>query len=175
MLCFMVIPFQLFSQDTHILHKIEAQPNQILTYKGDLSEGALMSDLSWAWNSSVACFPATQKHKFTGSHVLYTLELSKYSEMKATVIPDDLEANYSIYAYEIGINSNRIVPNLTSCVRCEADFKWDRPHRSKTQDHSRTVTNLVAINRPYQIVIGVVGPEGVREGGFSLLIEMKTR
>lgn len=170
-----MIPFQLFSQNDHVLHKIEAQPNQIMTYEGDLSEGALMPDLSWAWNSSVACFPATQKQKFTGNHVLYTLDLPKYSEMEVTVIPNDPEANFSVYAYEIGLNTNRLVPNLSGCIRCEVAHKWDRPYRNKTQDHTRIVSNLVAINRSYQVIIGVVGAEGLMEGGYSLKIDIKSR
>ena len=174
LLCFMAIPFQLFSQGNHVLHKIEAQPNQTLTYKGDLSEGALMSDLSWAWNSTVACFPATRKDKFTGNHVLYSLELPKYSEMEITVIPDDENANFSIYAYEIGLLNNSVVPNLPSCIRCEVAYKWDRPHRGQTQDHTRTVTNLVAINRPYKVVFGVVGADGLVAGGYRLKIKIKS-
>ncbi len=175
LLFIVVIPFQLFCQNDPVLHKIDAQANQVMTYKGDLSEGALMPDLSWAWNSSVACFPATQKQKFTGNHVLYTLDLPKYSEMEVTVIPDDPTANFSVYAYEIGLNTNRLVPNLPSCIRCEAAHKWDRPHRGKTQDHTRVVSNLVAINRSYQVIIGVVGAEGLLEGGYSLQIEIKAR
>ena len=95
--------------------------------------------------------------------------------MEVTVIPDDKNANFSIYAYEIGANSNRIVPNLPSCIRCEVDHKWDYPKKGKTQDHSRTVKHLVAINNPYKVVIGVVGANGLKKGSYTLKINLKPR
>ncbi len=154
---------------------IEVGPNQSVEISGNLAEGTPMSDLSWAWNSSVACFPETQKQKFTGTHVLYTTLIPKYSEMEVTVIPDDKRANFSIYAYEIGMNKEDIVPNLNSCIRCEADHKWDYNKRNQVQDHTRTVKDLVAINNPYKVVIGVAGAEGLNEGGYTLKITLKSR
>lgn len=58
-----------------------------------------MEDLSWAWKSNNACFPETQKNKFTGNHVLYYTDLPTYSEIEATVVPKNRRANFSIYAY----------------------------------------------------------------------------
>ena len=46
-----------------------------------------MENLSWAWKSNNACFPETQKNKFTGNHVLYYTDLPAYSEMEVTVVP----------------------------------------------------------------------------------------
>lgn len=144
--------------------------------KGNLNQGALMSDLSWAWSSNNACFPETQKHKFTGNHVLYYTDLPAYSEMEVTVVPKDRKANFSIYAYQVGIVSeSKLVPNLSSCTRCEADHKWDYKKRGKTQDHTRTVTDLLAIANPFQVVIGVVGADGLAEGEYELQIKLKTR
>lgn len=158
------------------IKKFEAAPNQTVEITGNLTEGAIMSDISWAWNSSVACFPATRKTKFTGSHVLYTTSIPKYSEMEVRVIPDDENANFSIYAYEVGkVGADNTVPNLSSCIRCEADFKWEYKRKGKTQDHTRVVKDLIAINRPYEVVIGVVGAEGLTEGGYKLQITTVTK
>ncbi|MEL6805935.1 MAG: hypothetical protein AAFO91_19400 [Bacteroidota bacterium] len=154
---------------------VELVPNQTVEVQGNLTDGNIMEDLSWAWNSSNACFPATQKHKFTGNHVLYTANLPRYSELEVTVVPDDKSANFSIYAYEIGLTNESVVPNLPSCIRCEADHKWDYKYKGKTQDHRRTVRNLVAINNPYKVVIGVVGAEGLQEGGYTLQFNLKAR
>jgi len=154
---------------------IEVGPNQSVEVTGNLSAGAPMSDLSWAWNSSVACFPETQKLKFTGNHVLYSAMLPKYSEMEVTVIPDDQQANFSIYAYEVGVNSDAIVPNLPRCIRCEADHKWDYNKRGQVQDHTRTVKDLVAINNPYKVIIGITGAEGLQEGGYTVRVSVKSR
>ncbi len=155
---------------------VEAIPNQVVEIEGNLDEGEKMETLRWAWNSSVACFPETQAKKFTGHHVLYVLDLPKYSELEVTVIPNDESANFSIYAYEIGqLSEDNLVPNLSSCIRCEADYKWDYKYKGKTQDHTRTVKNLIAINNPYQVVIGVVGAEDLTEGEFKLQLKLKTR
>ena len=154
---------------------IEPVANGEVLYKGDLSQGQPLADLSWAWSSANACFPETQKQKFTGNHVFFSGIIPKYSEMTVTVIPDDANADFSIYAYEIGTTRNDLVPNLSSCIRCEADHKWDRPKAGKTQDHTRTVTDLVAINTPYKVIIGVTGANGLASGGFTLKVSMKSR
>ncbi len=158
------------------VYSIEPVPNQEVSYVGNLNEGTEMNDLSWAWNSSVACFPETQKSKFTGKHLFFTGIIPKYSEMTVTVIPNDPTKNMSIYAYEIGVNNTSLVPNLTQCIRCEADHFQERDFVGRPpQDHTRTVGDLIAINRPYRVVIGVTGAEGLEEGDFVLKVSMKTR
>ncbi len=143
--------------------------------QGKLEAGVKINDLSWAWSSANACFPETQKQKFTGNHVLYEIELPAYSEMTVTVIPDDKNADFSIYAYQIGVTKNDIVPNLSTCVRCEADHKWDYKKRGQVQDHSRTVKDLVAIANPFKVIIGVVGSNGLATGGYTLQVNMSTK
>ncbi|MEL7532859.1 MAG: hypothetical protein AAFN10_16185 [Bacteroidota bacterium] len=154
---------------------VELLPNATFEVEGDLSDGILMEDLSWAWSSSNACFPATQQQKFTGNHVLYTANLPRYSELEVTVVPHDKNANFSIYAYEVGLNNDAVVPNLPRCIRCEADHKWDRNYKGKTQNHTRTVRDLIAINNPYKVVVGVVGAEGLTEGAYTLQFKLKSR
>ena len=155
---------------------IESIPNQTVRISGDLSAGEPIADMNFAWSSSVACFPATQKNKFTGHQVLYTTELPSYSEMEVKVIPDNKKDNFSIYAYQTGLGeiSDLSYPP-SSCVRCEVDHKWDRPWVGKTQDHTRTAKDLVAIRNPYRVVIGVVGAEGLSEGGYTLEVSLKSR
>ncbi|MEM6719702.1 MAG: hypothetical protein AAF611_10325 [Bacteroidota bacterium] len=141
---------------------------------GNLNAGTKIHDLSWAANSSVACFPATQNQKFTGNHVLYETIIPKYSEMFITVIPKDKKQNFSLYAYMVGVTNEEVPPNLNRCITCEADYKWDRKWKGKTQDHTRKV-RLNAINRSYKVVIGVAGAEGLTEGAFDVKIEIKSR
>ena len=158
------------------VYSVEPVPNQDVAYTGNLAEGTSLDDLSWAWNSSVACFPETQKSKFTGNHLFFTGIIPKYSELTVTVIPKDPTQNFSVYAYEIGANKTVLVPNLPSCIRCEADHFRERNFVGKPpQDHTRIVSNLVAINRPYRVVIGVTGADGLDEGEFTLQLSMKTR
>lgn len=158
------------------LRWIETEQGMVTTVQGNLSDGVILEDLSWAWNSSNACFPATQSQKFTGHHVLYATNLPSYSEMEVTVIPDNKKDNFSVYAYEVGqVSEGNLVPNLPSCVRCEVDHKWDRNYAGKTQNHTRTVKNILAIRNPYQVVIGVVGADGLTEGGYTLEVKLMKR
>ncbi len=153
---------------------IRSAPNKVIGVRGDLTQGGKIADLSWASRSSVACFPATQNKKFTGNHVLYKTELPPYSVMTITLVPKDTSANFSLYGYQVGTNSNPIVPDLVSCVTCEADHKWDYPKYGKTQDHTRSIS-FNAINNPYNVFIGVAGAEGLAKGGYTLKIDLKTK
>lgn len=171
----LIVPMALLAQGPTV-YTIEAVPNEEVAFAGDLSEGIFLDDLSWAWSSSNACFPATQQQKFTGKHVFFTGIIPKYSEMTVTVVPKDPTKNFSVYAYEIGVNSTDLVPNLPRCIRCEADHKRERNFAGKSpQDHTRVVGDLVAINNPYRVVIGVTGADGLEEGEFTLLVAMKSR
>lgn len=152
------------------VYRAKSEKGKTLAYSGNLNEGVKIQDLSWAANSSVACFPATQNHKFTGNHVFYITEIPTRSKMYITVIPDNPKDNFSIYSYMTGVNSEVLPPNISSCLSCEAEHKWDRPKRGKTQDHTRTVYQN-AINNPYRVVIGVAGAEDLTEGGFTLQIK----
>ncbi|MDX1942560.1 MAG: hypothetical protein SFU99_18490, partial [Saprospiraceae bacterium] len=165
-----------FAQIIDSLLWIKAESGKTISIKGDLANGFVMKDLSWAWNSAVACFPQTQMKKFTGNHVLYATDLPSFSEMEVWVVPADENANFSLYAYEVGkIDKNNIVPNLSTCIRCEADHKWDYKKRGQTQDHTRRVKDIVAINNPYQVIIGVGGAEGLQKGAYTLNIKLNTR
>ena len=157
------------------VNKVEIIPNKVVTVSGNLSEGKVIEDLSWAWSSSNACFPSTQKSKFTGNHVFYSVELPAYSEMEVTVTPEDKNQNFSIYAYQTGLNNADLVPDLPRCIRCEVDHKWDRQFRGRTQDHSRTAKDLVAITNPYRVVVAVVGADGLAEGDYTLSFSVKSR
>ncbi|PKL35446.1 MAG: hypothetical protein CVV44_21815 [Spirochaetae bacterium HGW-Spirochaetae-1] len=152
---------------------IESRPNKTVAVKGDLSTGFEINDLSWAWNSSVACFPATQQKKFTGKHVLYKTNIPPHAEMTVTVVPDDKGANFSLYGYQVGAGKSVVVPDLTTCITCEADHKWDYPKVGKKQDHTRTI-EFNAITESYTIYIGVTGADGLKSGGYTLKVSLNT-
>ncbi len=163
-----------FAQQDSNIKWIEMPATNVVSVSGDLAEGNFISDISWAWNSAVACFPQTQSRKFTGHHVLYAIDLPAYTEYEIWVEPSDKNANFSIYAYQVGtISTNNTVPNLSSCIRCEADHKWDYKKRGQVQDHTRRVKDILATTSPYQVLIGVVGAEGLAMGGFQLHIKKK--
>lgn len=151
---------------------IALQANQTVELKGNLDQGQVISDLSWASSSSVACFPATQNSKFKAKHNLFYAALPPHSILKIKLIPDNPEAPaMSLYAYQIGANDNDLVPDLSSVVTCEADHINDRPVLGKVEDGSRSV-RLNAINNPYRVVIGVTGLEAA-SGGYTLQLSLE--
>lgn len=154
-------------QPTISLTRIKGEKGKSLTYAGNLNEGVFVYDLEWAWDGQNACFPSTRQENFKGHHQLYLTELPRYSELTVTLVPDDPQTRLNLYAYSIG-NDLRIVPNLPSCVSCEASYT---PRSGR--DRSIREVELRAINNPYQVVIGVAGAEGVTTGQYRLQISLK--
>ena len=157
------------------IYGVELVKNKQVAYKGNLNEGVFLKDLSWAWNSSNACFPATQKSKFTGKHLFYTGVIPSYSEVEIIVIPKNKRANFSVYGYQIPLEKQDLVPNLPRCISCEADHKWDRPKRGKKQNHKRIIKGFTALRNQYRLVIGVTGANGLDEGEFTIVIKTTSR
>jgi hypothetical protein len=149
------------------LYKAPSEKGKALGYRGDLAEGELLHDLSWAWASNNACFPKTQQEQYQGKHQLYVTEIPAHSEMTITLVPEDPKANLNLYAYSFS-GDLRLVPELSSCVSCEAGYQ----SRQGLKKHLRQV-ELRAVNRAYQVVIGVAGGEGVESGAYQLQIEVK--
>jgi len=165
----------LWSQSTFIT-AIDFELNKEIDYQANLNEGKYLDDLSWAWSSQNACFPKTQKHKFTGKHILFTGIIPPHSETTITITPKDKKANFSVYAYQINLNEDFVVPNLPHCITCEADHKWDyRKKGRKRQNHIRTIDNLTAIDNSYRLVIGVAGTDGLVEGAFIITVKTEEK
>ncbi len=149
----------------------QSKPNGAVGAKGNLSKGAPM-DLGWASNSSVACFPGTERVNFGGNHVLYATQIPKYSEMKITVTPDDPKLDLSVYAYTISsTDTTHVAPNLPSCVSCEAGYD----QVSDSNPGAPESVKLVATNHPYNVVIGVAGVKGTTTGAYTLKVELVTK
>lgn len=140
--------------------------------QGDLSKGSLMEDLSWAWSSSNACFPGTQANKFKGNHVFFAVTMPKQCEMFISVTPIDANGDLSIYAYRIGASDYNLVPDLNSCITCEADHKWDGNWKGKVQTSERKVSFQNPGKEVYNILIGVSAPKGITTGQFNLKIRL---
>jgi len=151
---------------------VAIEKGKTVTVAGALEKGIAMPDLSWASSSANACFPGTQNLKFRGNHVLFATVLPVRSILTIKVIPDDPAVNLSLYAYSTGTDNYSVVPALASCVSCEADHKWDRPKRGKTQDHTRSV-ELDALDSPYNVVVGVAGADGLAAGSFKLEFKLE--
>ena len=96
----------------------ESKSNDTVSVSGDLTNGARMADLSWAANSSNACFVSLQNGKFRGNHLLYATTFPPHSIMTVSVTPTDANGDLSIYGYMLGGTEHRVVPNLPSCITC---------------------------------------------------------
>lgn len=153
---------------------VESKANDSVIVSGDLAAGALMEDLSWAANSSNACFPATQNLKFRGNHVLYATSLPPRSILTISVTPTDANGDLSIYGYMMGNTEYMIVPNLPGCITCEADHKWDGKWKGKVQTSERKIEFQNPTQNTYNIVIGVSAPKDVITGKFNLKLKLKS-
>lgn len=153
---------------------IENKANDSVIVSGDLANGALMEDLSWAANSSNTCFPATQNLKFRGNHVLYATSIPPRSILTISVTPTDANGDLSIYGYMMGNTEYRVVPNLPSCISCEADHKWDGKWKGKVQTSERKIEFQNPTQNTYNIVIGVSAPKDVTSGQFNLKLKLKS-
>lgn len=161
----------LFAQWPSSVTVINDGTKDSIVVRGDLANGSKMEDLSWAWSSSNACFPGTQAAKFKGNHVFFAVQMAPKSEMFISVTPTDANADLSIYAYRLGSREYYLVPDLKSCITCEADHKWDRPWKGKVQTSERHVSFQNPGTETYNILIGVSGPATATSGTFDLKIK----
>lgn len=155
------------------INAIDFEIGKEITYGGNLNEGHLLDDLSWAWSSQNACFPKTQMHKFTGNHILFTGIIPAHSITTIILTPKNKKANLSLYAYQINLKEDFVVPNLPHCITCEVDFKWDYKKRGKKQNHQRIISDFTAIDSSYRIIIGVAGADGLTEADFTIQVITK--
>lgn len=152
---------------------IDGGTSDSIVVKGDLAKGAKMDDLSWAWNSANACFPGTQAAKFKGNHVFFALTMPAQCEMKISVTPTDANGDLSIYAYRLTNSEYYLVPDLGSCITCEADHKWDGNWKGKVQTSERKVSMQNPGKEQYNILIGVSGPASATSGTFTLKVKFE--
>jgi hypothetical protein len=151
---------------------IDMGESDTASIQGDLATGKPIKDLSWAWNSANACFPGTQAAKFMGNHVFFAVTMPPRCEMFITVTPEDGKGDLSIYAYRIGATEYNLVPNLGSCITCEADHKWDGNWKGKVQTSERKVSFQNPGTESYNILIGVSAPKGITAGTFKVNIKL---
>lgn len=141
---------------------------------GDLSKGATMP-IRWAADSQMACFPATRFYEFKGNHILYRIQMPAYSELKITVTPKSKRRRINVYALRLGINNYGSLPGLTSAISCEASYPiYAGTPNIKAPSKPQSV-EYISVNKPYNILIGVAGAEGVLDGEYKLEVEIKSR
>lgn len=151
------------------VQRINVRPNSVATVRGDLRRGAPVADLSWAANSSVACFPTTVFDSYRGAHVFYGTALPPRSVMKIKVQPE-AGVDVNLYAYILGTNDySTLPPNLNRVTSCESSENYGQPNPGGSQE-----VELNAIANGFNVVIVVAGPAGVTSGRYSLSVDLKT-
>jgi len=143
-------------------------PDGDQTVTGNLSNGEVLSDLSWAWNSSMACFVEPGKSWYEGNHVFYQIDLPAKSTIEIYLTATNPSDDIAVYAYSKGEGDKTIPPNVTSSVSCEAS-----PSNS-TAINGEKYLYLNAVNNPYSIIIGVAGATGLTSGEYSLKIDIES-
>lgn len=147
---------------------IDAEKGQTFSVQGDITGGALLP-LAWAAQSNMACFPATRFVEFEGKHVFFRTQVPVRSEITITVTPLDGQ-RINLYAYS-GFDGEALPPEVASCVSCEAGYEmWagHQPPKDFTRSAGPQRVRLRAIDRPFDVLIGVAGAKGVTEGRFEL-------
>ena len=142
------------------------------TLTGNLSDGEILDDLSWAWTSSMACFVEPVKAQFKGNHVFYQIDLPSHSTIDIYLKPTNENDNMSLYAYSIGANSKTLPPDISSCVSCEADPSANSGLNAPEPGERHVYLN--AITNPYSIIIGVAGEDGLTAGEYTLEIVIES-
>jgi hypothetical protein len=135
---------------------------------GDLSEGEC-TNLDWAADSSVACFPATSFEHFRGSHVFHALgqPMPPRSSLTVVLTPDeDVDAN--LYGFQLGTTGYMVPPAVPSTI-CEASYPWHT--RNPGEPEAIRFFNPSASNS-YNIFLGVAGADGVDAGGYELFVDL---
>ncbi len=144
---------------------------------GNLKDGGKLASLRWAERSSVACFPGTRFEMFNGNHVLYRITMPAAARMTITVTPKNGKA-INLYALRQGMRRQQNPPNITSAISCEASYpiyvrRGGRTIRNK-DDGTRKV-EYISVRSPYSILIGVAGANGLKEGDFTLKVQVTSR
>ena len=81
--------------------EIKPVPNGEISYSGNLSNGTVLNDLSWAWSSQNACFPETQKKKSPWAREYYISKDCLKANLQSknfTDISKQVDYNGKIYA-----------------------------------------------------------------------------
>ncbi len=148
--------------------KLIELPDGDQTFKGNLSNGEKLSDLSWAWNSSMACFVEPGKSWYEGNHVFYQIDIPDHTTIDIYLNATNSSDDIAIYAYSKGAGDKTIPPNITTCVSCEAAPSNSTPITGEKHLY------LNAVNNPYSIIIGVAGATGVTSGEYTVTIDVES-
>lgn len=135
------------------------------TGQGDLMTGAC-TNLDFASDAQVACWPATQNEHYQGNHVYYALAepMPPRSVLTLTATPLDPELDISFYGVQQGTDSYQVPPRVLGGI-CETD----NGHPAGNPGEPEAIRFFNPSDRAeYNIFFGVAGADGVTEGQFEV-------
>lgn len=141
---------------------------------GNLQDGQKIP-LDWAATSSVALFPGTRFEMFNGNHVFYRIPLPAASKIEITLTPQQGKL-INLYALRQGPEETAAPPNITSAISSEAKYptyaNLGGGKKASNPDSGVRKIEFISIDRPYSILIGVAGAQGLTEGDYKLHINV---
>jgi len=172
-LCFAVISLQA-QTDSKEFPVQDLETKSKILVSGNLQDGMIMP-LRWAENSSVACFPGTRFNEYKGNHLLYRVQMPAASKIDIKVTPKSKKHRINVYALRLGVDNLAAPPNVHSCISCEASYPIYAGKPNYRMAAKAQSVEYISIRKPYTILIGVAGAEGVMEGDFDLEISIGSR
>ena len=124
--------------------------------RGDLASGSC-TNLDFAEDSQIACFPSTRFDYFTGNHVFYALAdpLPGMSVATITVTPDP-GVEVSLYGYRDGLTEFQVPPRLVGSAVCEASYPVAIGHQPNPGE-PETIQFFSPNDNEYNIFFAVAG------------------
>ncbi len=144
---------------------------------GSIKDGQKIP-LDWAASSSVALFPGTRFEMFNGNHVFYRIAMPAGSKIEITLTPEKGKL-INLYALRQGPEETAAPPNITSTISSEAKYpryaNLGGGRKASDPDNGIRKIEFISIDRPYSILIGVAGAQGLTEGDYKLHINITGR
>jgi hypothetical protein len=156
------------SEVTEVKNLVSNTPS---TISGDIADGEIMDDLTWAANSSVACFPGTRAIEFMGNQLFYQVDIPQGQELKITVTPTGEKSRINLYGYINFDGSN--TPPISSCISCEAGYEIYAGNPDLTKPgEPQSISFSQAVNKGFTVFVCVSGAKDVTTGTFDLSFEL---
>ncbi|QED27716.1 hypothetical protein FRD01_10820 [Microvenator marinus] len=131
---------------------------------GNLNTGAC-TNLDFAADSAVACFPETRFDRFDGNQNFYAVAqpMPPNSTLTISVNPDD-GVDLSLYGFQLGATEYVVPPNVPSAI-CEASYALGVPNPGAGE--SITFYNP-SDTASYNVFFAVAGANGATDGGYQI-------
>lgn len=149
--------------------KVPLDANGAALVSGDLATGAC-SNLGFADDSNVACFPATQNATFQGNLVYYALDkpLPAGAVAAIEVVPDTGTLDVNVFGYLQNTTSFLVPPYVPSTGPCEAGNNNGKANPGA----SEWISFVNPTGNSYNLFFAVGAPTGIKAGKFKVKVQI---